>query len=77
MRTIVPPTNPLSHDEYKRQSRAIESAVRALPTKNDVCEFLNSHHEGLGGRPLDLAIESHSGLLAVEAALLWDHGAKS
>jgi hypothetical protein len=31
--------------------------------------FLNSHHDGLGARPLDLAVESDDGLKAVEAAI--------
>jgi hypothetical protein len=31
--------------------------------------FLNSHHDGLGARPLDLAVESDDGLEPVEAAI--------
>ena len=31
--------------------------------------FLNTHDEALGGRPLDLAVASAEGLVAVEQAM--------
>jgi hypothetical protein len=31
--------------------------------------FLNTHHDGLGGRPVDVAGESDEGLVAVRAAI--------
>lgn len=72
MHPTICPDIPLSRGEYRRQSRVIISATEALSTNDAVREFLNSHHAALGGRPLDLAIASQSGLLAVETALLWN-----
>jgi uncharacterized protein (DUF2384 family) len=64
------PSGPvLSPDEGKRQGRAVRAAQSALGSVEAVREFLNSHHHGLGGRPLDLAVESEIGLAAVEALL--------
>jgi hypothetical protein len=36
---------------------------------DEVRAFLNSRHEGLNGRPIDIAIASEAGLIAVEAAI--------
>jgi Protein of unknown function (DUF2384) len=58
----------LSRDERARQGAAVKAALAALGGA-DALNFLNSHHAGLQGRPLDLAIASDSGLKAVEAAL--------
>ena len=59
----------LSHDEGKRQGRAVRAAQTALGSVEAVRTFLNSHHAALRGRPLDLAVASEAGLLAVEAAI--------
>lgn len=59
----------LSHDEGKRQSRAVRSAQAALGSVEAVRAFLNSHHRRLDGRPIDLAVASEAGLAAVEAAI--------
>ena len=67
-------------DAQVRQGRAVRSAQAALVTVDAVCAFLNTHHEGLGGRPLDLALRSDADLVAVEAAIsdaAWAHGAAS
>ena len=64
-----PPGPVLSHDQFSRQGRAVRAATAALADNGAVRAFLNSHHEGLRGRPLDLAIASDAGLLAVETAI--------
>ncbi|MFL6843670.1 MAG: hypothetical protein ACJ8ER_02175 [Allosphingosinicella sp.] len=59
----------LSRDQFSRQGRAVRAASAALADNAAVRAFLNSHHEGLSGRPLDLAVASDAGLLAVESAI--------
>jgi uncharacterized protein (DUF2384 family) len=59
----------LSQDEGKRQIRAVRAAQAALGSVEAVRDFLNSHHDGLDGRPIDLAVASEAGLAAVEAAI--------
>jgi hypothetical protein len=44
-------------------------ATAALTDASAVRAFLNCHHAGLGGRPLDLAVASATGLKAVETAI--------
>lgn len=56
----------LSSEEKVRQGRVVKSAQAALPSTAAVRSFLNTHHETLGGRPLDLATVSAAGLLRVE-----------
>ena len=68
-RKRAPQGRALSPDEGKRQSRAVRSAQAALGSVEDVRAFLNGHDQGLGGRPIDIAIASDAGLAAVEAAL--------
>lgn len=58
----------LSPDEGKRQGRAVRAA-QALGSVEAVRAFLNSPHEALGGRPIDLAVASEAGMAAVEAAI--------
>lgn len=58
----------LSPDEGKRQGRAVRAA-QTLGDIEAVRAFLNNPHEKLGGRPLDLAVASEAGLIAVEAAI--------
>ena len=60
----------LSHAEQVRQGRVVKSAQAALVTADAVRAFLNTHHDGLRGRPLDLAVASDAGLLAVEQAIM-------
>lgn len=59
----------LSRDEGVRQGRAVRSAQAALGSVEAVRAFLNSHDEALSGRPIDLAVASEDGLIAVEAAI--------
>ena len=59
----------LSPAEQVRQGRIVKVAHSAFDDTAVVSSFLNSHHDGLRGRPLDVATESDSGLYAVEAAI--------
>ena len=65
----------LTSDESRRQGSVVTSAVAALPDTEAVRNFLNSHHAGLQGRPLELATGSDAGLEAVETALGLEAGA--
>lgn len=58
----------LSEDQRSRQGRVVKSALTALGNAGALA-FLNRHHDGLCGRPLDLAVGSDAGLAAVEAVL--------
>ena len=58
----------LSRDEGVRQGRAVRSAFTILGL--DAAKiFLNTHHQGLRARPLDLAVASDAGLTAVEMGI--------
>jgi uncharacterized protein (DUF2384 family) len=59
----------LSLEEGARQGQAVRAAQKALHSTEAVRTFLNSHHAGLSGRPIDLAVASQAGLLAVERAI--------
>jgi hypothetical protein len=59
----------LSRDEGARQGRAVRAAHEALGDIEAVRAFLNCHHQGLDGRPIDLAVASDDGLARVEAAI--------
>lgn len=43
-------------------------AIKLLGTEAAI-EFMNAHHDGLGGRPIDLAVASEEGRSRVELAL--------
>lgn len=58
----------LSADQADRQGRVSRLALDTLGPA-DAIAFLNAHDDGLGGRPLDLAIASTDGFAAVERAL--------
>lgn len=64
----------LSRDEQVRQGRIVRSAQAALISTDAVRSFLNTHHDGLRARPLDLAVASDAGLIAVEAAIDMERG---
>ena len=59
----------LSAEEAARQGRVSQLAFAALRQPQAVIAFLNTHHDALGGRPIDLAVASAAGLLSVERAL--------
>jgi uncharacterized protein (DUF2384 family) len=64
----------LSRDEGLRQGRAVRAAQAALGSVEAVRTFLNSHHDALSGRPIDVAVASEAGLIAVEAAISAEAG---
>jgi hypothetical protein len=59
----------LSREESARQGQAVRAATAAFADTDAVRLFLNSHHAGLSGRPLDLAVASAAGLASVETAI--------
>ena len=59
----------MAADAAARQGRVTKLAWDVLGDRDAVLAFLNTHHEALGGRPLDLAITDEAGLVRVEAAL--------
>ena len=59
----------LSPDAAARQGKVATAAFLALKDRDAMVAFLNTHDDALGGRPIDLAVESDAGLKAVEAAL--------
>lgn len=58
----------LSPEQAARQGRISQMAIVRLGATAAI-GFLNGHDEKLGGRPLDLAIDSVEGLRAVEQRL--------
>lgn len=63
----------LSAEEAARQGRVARLAYETMPAGTAIA-FLNTHHAALGGRPIDLALESAAGLLAVERAIATSGG---
>jgi len=59
----------LSREESVRQGKVVRLAQTALGSVEAVRAFLNNQHEALGGRPIDIAVASDAGLLAVAAAI--------
>lgn len=60
----------ISPEVAARQLRLLKATQAALVTADATREFLNNEHAELGGRPLDIALFSDAGLLAVERAIL-------
>ncbi|RYE02006.1 MAG: DUF2384 domain-containing protein [Sphingomonadales bacterium] len=59
----------LSPEAAARQGKVATAAFLALKDRDAMVAFLNTHDDALGGRPIDLAVESDAGLAAVEQAL--------
>ena len=59
----------LAPDAAARQGRAASVAYDKFKDFAKVKEFLNAHNDALGGRPIDLAVESAAGLEAVTKLL--------
>lgn len=59
----------LSPEAAARQGRAARLAFEKMPEAGAAVAFLNTHDEAMGGRPIDLAVESDAGLLTVEQAI--------
>jgi uncharacterized protein (DUF2384 family) len=73
-RKRAPKVTPLSPEAGRRQGRIVRTAQAALGSVEAVRAFLNSHNEALEARPIDLAIGSEAGLIAVEAAIASEGG---
>lgn len=59
---------PMAGEEAARQG-AISKLAFLLLGREQAISFLNTNHDGLGGRPLAVATSSPSGLADVEAEL--------
>lgn len=59
----------MAPDVAERQGRVSKLAWDAFGGRDAALAFLNTHHDGLGGRPIDLAIADAAGLAAVEAEI--------
>jgi hypothetical protein len=59
----------VSREVASRQARLLKATQAALVTADATRDFLNNDHAGLGGRPLDIALHSEDGLLAVERVI--------
>ena len=58
-----------SPDQLRRQNDVLRCAWQKLTEPGSVIAFLNTHNEGLGGQPLQIAMHSDDGLLRVEQLL--------
>ncbi|WP_369412146.1 hypothetical protein [Hephaestia mangrovi] len=69
-RFVRRPSGPrLAPDAAERQGRIARLAWAAFGGRDDAVAFLNDHHDGLGGRPIDLAIASETSCAAVEQVI--------
>lgn len=59
----------LAVDAAERQGRVARLAWTSFGARDGAIAFLNDHHDALGGRPIDLAVESETGCAAVERAI--------
>ena len=59
----------LSPEQKRRQAAVTDKAWRFFGSGSGMIAFLNGQHDELGGRPLDLAVNSEEGLHAVLAIL--------
>ena len=57
---------PIPRDVAVRQDRLLRATRAARFTVEATRVFLNSEHADLGGRPLDVALQSDRGLIVVE-----------
>ena len=74
-RKYAPPSN-LTPQQSQRQTDVLRVACQHIAPNGAAISFLNAHHNGLGGSPLQLAIESDDGLLRVEQHLASISGKK-
>jgi uncharacterized protein (DUF2384 family) len=59
----------LPKDEARRQGNIATLAFLLLGGRDSAMAFLNTAHESLGARPIDLAIASDAGYARVEQAI--------
>lgn len=62
-------TSPPTPEQSKRQTDVVRSVWRHFGEPGPVIAFLNTRHDALDGRPLNLAIESDAGLERVRTLL--------
>ncbi len=63
------PTVRPTPEQMARQARIAGRAWAVLGDRDAVMAFLNTHHDALGGRPIDLALASDEGLEQVERVM--------
>ena len=59
------PKTALTADQKRRQAAVTDAAWRAYKSRDAMIAFLNTDDAQLGGRPLDLAVDSDDGLDAI------------
>lgn len=65
---------PIPREVAARQARLLRATQAARFTPEATRDFLNSDRADLGGRPLDVALHSDAGLLAVEQLIQREAG---
>ncbi|MFC3711030.1 antitoxin Xre/MbcA/ParS toxin-binding domain-containing protein [Sphingoaurantiacus capsulatus] len=60
---------PLDREQVRRRGLAVRYASVSLGDTAAALAFLNEAHDGLGGRPIDIATASEDGLEAVRVML--------
>jgi hypothetical protein len=63
------PTRVVPPDQLRRQDSVLRCAWQNLNEAGPVIAFLNTHNQGLGGQPLQVALHSDDGLVRVERVL--------
>lgn len=56
-------------EDARRQSSIVQAAWKSFGEREPAMAFLNTHQDGIEGRPLDIATASDEGLAAVERLL--------
>ncbi|MCW3798248.1 DUF2384 domain-containing protein [Sphingomonas sp. BN140010] len=59
----------MTPDDARRQSSIVQAAWKSFGEREPAMAFLNTHQDGLEGRPLDIATSSDEGLAAVQQML--------
>jgi uncharacterized protein (DUF2384 family) len=59
----------LTPDAAARQGKAATLAWDVFKDRDAMIAFLNTHDDALGGRPIDLAVDSAEGLATVQRSL--------
>lgn len=59
----------LTREQVRRQGRIAQLAWELLDNREDVIGFLNTYDAELGGRSLDVAVDSDEGLARVEGTM--------
>jgi uncharacterized protein (DUF2384 family) len=59
----------MTPDDARRQSSIVQAAWKSFGEREPAMAFLNTHQDGLDGRPLDIATASDEGLATVQQLL--------